>query len=93
MVKSLSLTFVWSLLASSRAESQCFLKDFEGIPHICPLLPSLRQLPQVKRCLKDWGNMETMRINHGWNPRWGAAGGYIISSCTPTDKVPTQPPC
>ena len=30
-------------------------EEFEGMPHIFPLLPGLGQLPQVKRCLKDWG--------------------------------------
>ena len=46
------------VLASRAAEQRVgiFFEKFEGMPHIFPLLPGLRQLPQVKRCLKDWGD-------------------------------------
>ena len=46
------------VLASRAAEQRVsvFFEKFEGMPHIFPFLPGLRQLPQVKRCLKDWGD-------------------------------------
>ena len=30
--------------------------EYEGMPHVFPLLPGLSQLPQVKKCLGDWGD-------------------------------------
>ena len=31
-------------------------EEYDGMPHIFPLLPGLGPLPQVKRCLEDWGD-------------------------------------
>ena len=44
-------------VVASRAADQgttIIWEEFEGLPHVFPLLPGLSQLPQVKRCLKDW---------------------------------------
>ena len=47
------------MVPPSRAAEQgasVFFERFVGMPQIPPLLPGLRQLPQVKRCLEDWGD-------------------------------------
>lgn len=48
-----------SMVIASRAAEQgvaVVWEEYEGMPHIFPLLPGLGPLPQVKRCLEDWGD-------------------------------------
>ena len=63
------------MIASRAAEQGVAVvwEEYEGMPHIFPLLPGLGQPPQVKRCLEDWGDCrcrcvaqpESLRSNRG----------------------------